>query len=366
MCINRLRFLLFSIVSILFLTASGYAQKTAPPILLHDEKLNFTPKEFYIANVTDERPDQHSIASLEYKDEAHSYANRQADLKDGAAKAIQQFINRNLVQNTSSRPVIISIKELKLIETGTSQGAVNGHLSIDLSFGLKKDYGTLKLVEYKGGIKYTRPDNQADAAEQTLRHGIENALSWFNNWINKNADNDVRLAKKVEVKFTDYTEKPEGDTVYYSPNRPLTWNDFKEKADLGAFDAEVFTSIGYGEHASVQKGVIKLDIAIKVDMPKSDCLVKSKSENDYALNHEQRHFDIAKLVAEHFKQKILSQDLPADNYDGDIHVEYLETLRELHRMQTQYDNETHHGRNGAMQAQWDRNIDKQLKALGIK
>jgi predicted secreted Zn-dependent protease len=107
-------------------------------------------------------------------------------------------------------------------------------------------------------------------------------------------------------------------------------------------------------------------MSMKVYLPKSDCWVRNRGLDDYALDHEQRHFDIAKIVAAHFKQKIIAINLPPDNYDGEINVEYLETLRELHRMQMQYDKETRHGSNRHSQEQWGEKIDRELKALGIK
>ncbi len=344
----------------------GAIQKAGAPIALHDEKLTFIPHEFYIADVTDDRADKSAVALLIYKDEANAYITRPSDLKDGAAIAIKQFISRNLNQNPSLRPVVISIKSFKLEETSSPGGRINGHLSIDFSFGLQKDYGTLHLADYIGGTRYTRSNGQSDIAEPILRQGIETALTWFNKWINTYADRDPRLAKSVKVTLSDYTGKPEGDTIYYSRNRPLSWDDFKEKPGVGSFEAEVFTSVGYTEQATDEKGVINLNIALKVDLAKSDCWVRDRSKDDYALNHEQRHFDIAKIVGEHFKQKIAAMKLPPDNYDGEINVEYLETLRELHRMQTQYDSETHHGANHVAQEEWNEKIDKELKLLGVK
>ncbi|HVV54206.1 MAG TPA: hypothetical protein VHC47_02710, partial [Mucilaginibacter sp.] len=164
----------------------------------------------------------------------------------------------------------------------------------------------------------------------------------------------------------DYAENPEGDTIYYSVKRPLTWADFRDGVMDDAFQAEVFTSIGYTEKMAVSKGVVILDIALKVDLPKSDCLVKPGGRDDYALNHEQRHFDIAKIVAERFKHKILAMQLPVDDYDGPIDMQYFETLRELTAMQKRYDNETRHGLDRAMQAEWDKKIDQELKTDGIK
>ncbi|MFI5159668.1 MAG: hypothetical protein ACHQHN_00255 [Sphingobacteriales bacterium] len=357
----------FILVScILFCSGFGANQQKSSPIILRDEKLNFSPHEYHIANIIDERADKNTVALLVYKTEAGSYLTRPSDFKGGAALSIKQFIDHNLGQDKSLRPVVISIKSLKLEETSSAGRKVNGHLSIDLSFDLQKDYGILHLTDYKGGTRYTRSDGQTDIAEHVLRQGIESALSWFNNWINMNAESDPRLAKAVKVKLSDYTEKPEGDTIYYAANRPLNWDDFRDKHGEGSFEAEVFASVGYIERATVESGIINLNIALKVDMPKSDCWVRDRSRDGYVLNHEQRHFDITKIVGEHFKQKIAAMKLPPDNYDGEINVEYLETLRELHRMQTQYDSETHHGANHGMQEEWNEKIDKELKSLGIK
>ena len=49
-----------------------------------------------------------------------------------------------------------------------------------------------------------------------------------------------------------------------------------------------------------------------------------------------------------------------DNYQGILSVEYLETLREMNRMQVQYDTETKHGVDQAAQKRWDELLDKEL------
>jgi len=364
MCINHLKFLLFLFVNILF-WGGAKAQTANNTITLHDEKLNFTPREFYIAGVADERSDKDAVATLVYKEDG-IFKTRSADLKSGAVNAIKLFIGRNLDQKTDLRPVIITLHDLKLMETTSGAGAINGRLTMAISFGLQKDYGVLHLVEYKGGVRYTRPYGQTELPENILRHGIEDALKWFNNWIEEYAHKDIRLAKTVKVRFSDYTEHPEGDTIYYSVNRPLTWDDFKDKPRASVFDAEIFAGLGYSEHIDVVKGVIDLEVVTKVYMPKSGSWVKSSALDDYSLNHEQRHFDIAKIVGEHFRKKIEAMTLLPDNYEGLINMEYLETLRELTRMQNQYDHDTHHGNDRQAQADWNARINKELKELGVK
>ena len=153
---------------------------------------------------------------------------------------------------------------------------------------------------------------------------------------------------------------------YYTADRPLTWDDFKDRPRDNHFEAEILPSIGYIEQTEVKKGVIYVTMAMKVNVAKSDCWVQGGGKDDYILNHEQRHFDIEKIVGEHFKQKILAMELPVDNYNGPINVEYLETLREATRMQKQYDAETRHGQDKQAQAEWNEKIDKELRELGLK
>jgi hypothetical protein len=366
MSITTLRVLLFSITCILFFEGFNLYQKKEKSIILLDEKIGFNPHEFYIDNVVDERDGRSYVAALITNNTAHASVIEKADLQGGAATAIKQFVNHNLPRNPALRPVVITLKEFKLTESTLPAGRVNGHLSVVFSFDLQLKYYTVHLMDYRRGIRYDRSDQQPDAAEPALRRGIEEALLAFNTWMEQQADNNALLATAVKVHFTDYTEKQEGDTIYYAVNRPLKWSDFQDKPRASRFEAEIFTSIGYTEQMAVTKGVININIALKVDLPKSDCWIRGDSHDDYILNHEQRHFDIEKLVAEHFKQKISGMTLPVENYDGPINVEYLETLREATRMQKQYDAETHHGMDRQAQEQWNDRIDKELKAYGVK
>ncbi|RYE23778.1 MAG: DUF922 domain-containing protein, partial [Sphingobacteriaceae bacterium] len=88
--------------------------------------------------------------------------------------------------------------------------------------------------------------------------------------------------------------------------------------------------------------------------------------NDYTLNHEQRHFDLVKIAAKHFEQKLREATLPVTNYDGVLNVQFYESFREMNRLQKQYDAETEHGLNLVQQEIWNKRIDLDLNALGIK
>ena len=365
MSFNRSIVLMFSIVSILLCGASGIKQKIADTIILRDEKIKFTPKEFYISGVDDERKNQGPVAALIYLNPDKSLVTKPADLQGGAGVSVRDFVLRNLDRNTERRAIILGIKELKLTEEKSPSGTINGRLTVVFSFSLKSKYDKIHLVDFTGGARYNRTANQPVDAEAILRMGMEGVLSDFNDWMNNNAGTNPLLARAVKLRFTDYTENPEGDTIYYSAKRPLTWDDFKDRPRDNRFEAEVIPLMGYAQQNRVVNGIIYVDMAIKVSVAKSDCWVKGEKD-DYILNHEQRHFDIEKIISERYKKKLLAMKLPTDNFYGPINVEYLEALREANLMQKQYDAETRHGQDHIAQAQWNEQIDKELTAFGIK
>jgi len=351
------------LVMLLFLPLFLKAQKITAPIVLINEKLPITAKEFYVANVADDRDDRRAVAwlllpvSTTNTIPAASYS---ADLKGGSLPAIKQFINTALPPNQLLRPVTIRIKKLRLDEVVLPGGNVEGKLKISLSFYLQRDEQQIHLIDYTGSAGYNRPAGQLLNVEPVLRHALEYGLTYFNTWINREADTNIKLAKGARIVFTDYTEQPEGDTIYYSPKRPLRWDDFQAKPIGGKYEAEVFPSIGYNEEVEVVKGIVNVKLAVKAYVPKSACWVRPGSRNDYSLNHEQRHFDIVKIIAERFKQKLRAEKLTVENYDGPINVQYLELFHEMNVMQDQYDDETKHGIDPFVQQQWNEKIDKEL------
>jgi hypothetical protein len=355
------------ILAFLIFPAFRFAAAQTGNIILKDEQIPVTPKEFYIANVTDERDNRGAVAWIlppaNITDQAKAYP---VDLQGGALFAIKQFIERNLPRDTAYRPITIGLKKFMVTESALTGGKVEGHVAVVMSFDITRgDNETLHLLDYKGNATYTRNAGPPQEIEPTLRHTLENGLIYLNTWMDRQAATNIKLAKAVKISFTDYEEKPEGDTIYYSFKRPLTWDDFQSKIPAGRYDAEVYPTIGYDEHTDVAKSVINVSLAIKVCLPKSASWVRDGSRNDYSLNHEQRHFDIAKIAAKHFKEKLNAENLTVGNYEGIINFDYLEAYREMNNMQKQYDDETRHGSDESAQQQWNERIDGELgKVIG--
>jgi len=349
---------LFLFIGFILLTSF----KAYGPIVLLDEPLQFKPAGFYIAGVTDDRADRGAVAQLLIKESATQIVMQDADLQGGMAEAISRFIEHNLPKDQTLNPVVISVKELKLTEAAVADGGVDGRVKLYLSFGLQKDYGVEQLVDYHGNLHYIRAANNTAAIEPRLRTILKAGLVYFNDWMKANDSDNRKLAKNVKFSFTDYAEQHEGDTIYYATNRPLTWADFQSQyKPSGRFEAEVMPGFGYDQQAEITKSVINVRLNLKAYVPKSACWANYTGRDAYALNHEQRHFDIVKIIVEQFKQKILAAKLTPDNYEGFINVQYFDSFRDMNAMQKAYDRETDHGLNQFAQAEWNDRIDRELK-----
>lgn len=324
-----------------------------------------TPKEFYLARIDDERADYITIGVVQTMSAKQSEAIK-AVIKGGPG-AIRNYISESYTVDKSLRPLVIKINNINITETAEAYGRVKGKVVVSVQFGLQKGEDFVALGNYSGGSTYTRSAGVAQLAEPFLRNALNNTLIYINNWMNTQAPVNSQLAKAVVISFTDQTQQLDEDTIYYNPVRPLTWADFKEKPPRNSrYGAAVFTGFGYDDDTKLKNSVIYVNLNVKVFAPKSACWVRYEGMTPYGLNHEQRHFDVAKIVAENFKKKIRDAKLTLDNYEAFINMEYLESLRELNRMQKQYDGDTEHSVNSWAQQQWNIKIDKQLQESAPK
>lgn len=321
-----------SILICLPFTSFKSVQQTA------QEPLLFKPTTFYVAGILDQRAS-----------------------KGTESDVLTRFIKENLSKDLSLKPVIVEIKELTIRETTTKTGVVEGQIKMQLSFSLKDDNEKKHLLNYSGGMRYSGPASNISVIDKNLKHLGKSALEYFNTWMNNNIHTNRILASNVKISFEYYKEQAEGDTIYYAANRPLTWSDFQSTRKMSnKYAAMVMPNIGYDQREEIAKGVIQVTITLKTYLAKSDCWLGSLYKDDYMLNHEQRHFDIAKIVTEQFRKKIDAAKLSPDTYEAFINMQYLDSYREMNKLQKDYDTGTAHGTNRMAQQNWNKRIDNLL------
>jgi len=355
---NRFLFLIFFLILIILTSAAN-----PDPIRLIQGKTILSNPDFHISKVIDDRFGQPLIGSLFLSRTGFKPGLYPIDLQGGTLESVRNFILNGVAKNPSGRPIVIHIKACNIIESLSGSNRVNGKMMLEFQFNLQKDWGEVPLTLYSVTVKYTRSINDLSVLEPSLRKMLTNGLKYFDTWINKEALKNLNLANEVKIAFSDYLVQ-DPDTVYYEPSRPLTWDDFREKVPSSSrFMAAVATYLGYDLSREVKEGIIHVDLSIKVCVAKSASWATSGIKNDYSLNHEQKHFDLVKIISEKFKKKLSLEKLNPDNYEGIINVEYLDFYREMNNIQKKYDDETSHGINKFKQAEWNRRIETELAAI---
>jgi hypothetical protein len=168
----------------------------------------------------------------------------------------------------------------------------------------------------------------------------------------------------VTVKWAAYKPPAISDTIYYNIAEKLIWKDFKGNPEKGS-DALAITSSGFGFNAgaSYRDGKANISVTVYCYFSKQKSWVIKGRESDYALNHEQHHFDVTWIVANSFFQKLKAAKFTWNNYNQLLDKIYIDSMNELEKMQNKYDGETRNGRLTNEQASWNKKITEQLKTI---
>ena len=173
-------------------------------------------------------------------------------------------------------------------------------------------------------------------------------------------------AQKVEVHVVMDTSKalPGSDTIYYDPNRKLTWDDFQGRPELNS-PAGAATASGFGYRFTGENDGTKVTIILTVHtyFLKKNSWKKPGTQLPYHLQHEQIHFDITRLGAEKLVTEFRNGVYTAANYSQIIKNIYGKVNVETIARQQQYDLQTKNSREVEMQAEWNGKISKEVEAL---
>jgi len=325
---------------------------------LKNEKISSPLKYYHIVSVKDDRADTSNIGAV--KTGVLSKKNTQLNLENGPAKAIMQFINNNVTQDTSTTPIELHISKLEVTETATSGLKTENDLTIVFSF-----YdGTQKLTENSGGGTTQSTGDPTKLIDELIRGNIETYLHKFDEWWYQNRSfytaQKTKPSIKVEVSMED--DPQDSDLISYSPKRPLTLDDFQGKPDESKRAAAVTYSVVYMKYSSARNvsNEIIVDVYVIANFDKSKSWCRSDSRNIETLQHEQRHFDISAVKACELMDTIRKYQFSVDNFQRELQKIQRQKQRELDEMQDQYD---HESRQPASQEKWNKMVKDRLQNL---
>lgn len=343
-----------------FLTVVLYSGNT------FSQGVNFTltPKSDPIQNAIFEIIEVENLGrNLSEIGKVYTDANKMQSARMGnnLSEVFKSYMNQSIrSKNSVNQAILVKVEQFEIAESKASGNVASGELKIKLGFYVKSSFEPIHLLDYEGGMNYRRSINRLDLAQKVIQQAMDNALEYFDQWINSQALSNRALAGSVQIVVEDGDYISGRDTVFYRPERPLTWKDFTDRPRTGStYNAVIFTSLAMEGKPFVKDGSIILPLTVKVYMLPGQSWVKNK--NDYSLNHEQRHFDVVRVVADRLKKNLQNLDVNPENYEAMVNDAYFEAYREMNRLQELYDGQTNHGIKKDIQEKWNKMLDEALE-----
>lgn len=346
------------VLPILLLFFESFGQRM---ISLSPEKVSFSPS-FIINSVVDVRPQRENIGSVFLS----ATQKESISFKGGIETTIKKFLTQSLPNKETQLSLRYRILDLKITESKLPNGNFTGQVQLKVAYDRIGKKDTVSLTETTTSTSFLRSDPQMPSGkyETILASLFIKSLEYFDKWLSLNGSKHEALIKGVKIVFLPETDVNDNDTIYHH-TRKVMWDDFRGKPTNTRYGAAIFANFAYGASFQVIDGYIVAKVSTKTYMVRGMSWVLPTSLNDYALAHEQLHFDIARVVTERFKKKIaaMQADLIID-LNSMIQYEYLESYREMNLLQKQYDLETNHSLYRQGQAEWEAKIRRWLNEKG--
>lgn len=156
-----------------------------------------------------------------------------------------------------------------------------------------------------------------------------------------------------------------GQRIEWKEDKKLIWSNFKSKVNnQRGKDIVAYTHCGWVSSvvkSTNPKGDAKVSIETIFNEDKS--WKDEKRINDYVLNHEQKHFDIAEIYARKMRKEIFAKIKTSGDYDKYFQTIYNHTIKDYKNFQALYDGVTEHGMNREKQSEYDVIISDELEQL---
>ena len=159
----------------------------------------------------------------------------------------------------------------------------------------------------------------------------------------------VKNVKQYEQKFP------------WSPDRKLTWDDYKGKPFPGQDDnVAARTTCRFGISIDTVN-TVTVDVTSEFICQQSN--VRPEQRKPALLAHEQLHFDLCEVYARMVRKELAQAQLTPANVKAISGAAFLRYYQLYKERQIIYDQETNHGLNIDAQAQWDKKVMTELTAL---
>ena len=156
------------------------------------------------------------------------------------------------------------------------------------------------------------------------------------------------------------TSSTSTDTIYWTEDYKLTWNDFQGRPDYNIKTISALSSSGLMHSKGCKNGKIIYEVVSYFE--KKESWVKAEAYTDHHLKHEQLHFDITELYARKLRRALSEQNFKCGQ---EAAFEYYvnQFIKDWHEVQHNYDSTSRHSINREVQEEWSQRIEIELLLL---
>jgi len=350
-----MRILIFLFPMVMLFASISFCQDVVFELRSNGEY--FSASEYQYIEVIDRRKNKSGIGVMFDSNGKKHNVKFKGSLEKEALDLFQGKVKTT--SNTFHR-IQVHVMELELNEQlNTATKLYEGGVQMKLSYFLVGKADPIPLVDYSGSLNYRRTANRGDQVRYVVNSIFHKSLEFFDSWEKAQNLGNPSLAKKVRLKITDHLRESSKDTVFYHPDRPLNWGDFRDSPQpTSKFNATIFSSFSMAGTSVMDNGTIVQELDFKVYMLPKQSWVKHAS--DYGIMHEQLHFDVVRIAVDRLIHRLQNLELDPEFFQATLNTEYLDAMRELSKLQELYDGQTRHGLDKIKQAEWEKRIKKAL------
>lgn len=160
------------------------------------------------------------------------------------------------------------------------------------------------------------------------------------------------------ILFTSGKDTP--DTIYWSENDRLEWDDFEGKPRHDYQGVSALTSSGIVHYKGCKDG--KINYKVRAYFEKEESWVKEEAMTTHHLIHEQIHFDITELYARKLRKVLADRSFKCEEEAAfeECVKNFVDTW---HNDQQSFDFHSRHSLNKSAQKEWFYRIEMELSLL---
>ncbi|MBN7816312.1 hypothetical protein [Algoriphagus pacificus] len=354
----KISFYLKFLVLCCFLLCSFKAVSQEVKIKLRPHSRSQYQVDYHFGEILDLRKNKELIGEVFYVTKKRIPVSFEEELDP----ALLDYFNSQIdTASEDNRKIQVRILDLSIYESPNyATKLYEGELKLRLAFYFKGNLNPIHLVTYSNLVKYQRTANSINKLQEVTNEYLDQSLAYFNQWMDMNAGTNRDLAKSVRMNARYILPDIQNDTIFYNPNIPLNWEYFKDRPDpLSKFNATITCSFSVEGNAQLNDGIIQQNIFIKAFMLPNQSWVKNP--DDYGINHEQKHFDLLKVIVDRLIYRLNNTELELEFFEAKINEMYFDAYREMNRIQELYDTQTQNGMDAEQQQKWNFLIVKALK-----